>query len=137
MKYPHLNTTETSTVIVQGGHSLHFVISHTSRYNNSTRQREVDSTAQDMALLYYKKTVTSEIEFHTFQFPIPSRSFIFLFCYCWIIDALFDQLVLINAINVNGDINAPKSKLLTFDEKQSFGLKRQTNPQITSVEIQQ
>ena len=55
MKYPHLNTTETSTVIVQGGHSLHFVISHTSRYNNSTRRREVDSTAQDMALLYYKK----------------------------------------------------------------------------------
>ena len=73
------------------------------------------------------------------HFPIShSLSLIYIpFCHCWIIDALFDQLVLINAINVNGDINAPKSKLLTFDEKQSFGLKRQTNPQITSVEIQQ
>ena len=87
-----------------------FVISHTSRYNNSTRRREVDSTAQEHGLALLQKIITSEIEFHTFQFPIPSRSFIFLFCYCWIIDALFDQLVLINAINVNGDINAPISK---------------------------
>ena len=71
MKYPHLNTTETSTVIVQGGHSLHFVISHTSRYNNSTRQREVDSTAQDMALLYYKKQLRQKLNFTLSNFPLP------------------------------------------------------------------
>ena len=48
--------------------------------------------------------------------PFPRAHSYFLFVIAGLFNALSDQLILIYVINVNGDINAPKPKLLTIDD---------------------